>query len=246
MAVPLALAGAASVAYGVTMAALYPAGGFFFVWLALGAALIALAWAVRTGRWSRVPTWARRGVCALGVAAALIVGGLSTLVMSAASASAPMGLDCVIVLGAGLMPDGTPSEALRFRLDAALGYLRENEGTTCVVTGGQGFGEVRTEASAMAEYLRGHGLDAGRIVLEERATTTDENIAYSLELIGDEASVGVVTNDFHLYRALATARRQGLADACGIAAPSNPLYLPQSLLRECAAVTRDALLALLG
>lgn len=103
----------------------------------------------------------------------------------------------------------------------------------------------------MAEYLRGRGLDAGRIVLEERATTTDENLEYSMALIEGDAeepiaaghvSVGIVTNDFHLYRALAAARMHGLTGACGIAASSNPLYLPQSLLRECAAVVRDALL----
>lgn len=239
---PIALLGAASAAYGIAMAVLYPAGGFFLVWIALGAALVALGRLVHTGRWSQLPVMARRGTCAIGLVAALGVGSLSALIMSAASSVAPPGLDYVIVLGAGLRPDGTPSEALRFRLDAALAYLEDNEGTTCVVTGGQGFGEVRTEASSMAEYLRGRGLDAGRIVLEERATTTDENLEYSAALIGDaRASVGIVTNDFHLYRALAAARAHGLGDAYGIAAPSNPLYLPQSLLRECAAVIRDAL-----
>lgn len=238
----LSLLGALFVAYGFAMAARYPAGGFFLVWLALGAAFLALAWAMRTGRWSRLPTWVRRGVCALAVTAVVGVGGLAAYIMSAASAVAPPGLDYVIVLGAGLRPDGTPSEALRYRLDTALAYLEGNEGTTCVVSGGQGFGEVRTEASSMAEYLCERGVDAGRIVLEERATTTDENIEYSAALIGDaSASVGIVTNDFHLYRALAAARTHGLVDAYGIAAPSNPLYLPQSLLRECAAVIRDAL-----
>lgn len=247
----LALLSLIFAAYGFAMAFLYPAGGFFLVWVMLGAVLLAFAWAVRTGRWSRLPAWVRRGACALGLAVMLGVGSLSALIMSAASSVAPPGLDYVIVLGAGLRPDGTPSEALRFRLDAALAYLEENEGTTCVVTGGQGFGEVRTEASSMAEYLRGRGLDAGRIVLEERATTTDENLEYSMALIEGDAeepiaaghvSVGIVTNDFHLYRALAAARTYGLTGACGIAASSNPLYLPQSLLRECAAVVRDALL----
>lgn len=237
----LALAGAASLAYGVAMAALYPAGGFFLVWLVLGAALVALSWAVGAGRWGALSRTVRLAACGLATAVALGTVALASLIMLAAATPAPAGLDCVIVLGAGLRPDGTPSEALRFRLDAALGYLEENEGTTCVVSGGQGFGEVRTEASSMADYLLERGLAPERLVLEERATTTAENIELSLPLVGDmTASVGIVTNDFHVCRALGVARSLGLEDVHGIAAPSNPLYLPQSLLRECVAVLRDA------
>lgn len=237
----LALAGVASLAYGAAMAALYPAGGFFLVWLVMGSALVALSWAVGTGRWGALSRAARLAACGLGAALALGTVALASFIMLAAAAPAPAGLDYVIVLGAGLRPDGTPSEALRFRLDAALGYLEENEGTICVVSGGQGFGEVRTEASSMAEYLLGRGLAPERLVLEEHATTTFENIEYSLPLVGDGASsVGIVTNDFHVCRALGVARSLGLGGACGIAAPSNPLYLPQSLLRECVAVVRDA------
>lgn len=54
-------------------------------------------------------------------------------------------------------------------------------------------------------------------------------------------SVGIVTNDFHVWRALAIARRQGLRDVHGIAAPSNPWYLPNNVLRECLGVAKDFL-----
>ena len=46
------------------------------------------------------------------------------------------------------------------------------------------------------------------------------------------ASAGLVTNDFHMFRALQIAEKQGLTDACGIAAGSTPLYLPNNMLRE--------------
>lgn len=231
MATVLAVLGVVSIAYGLLMAVLYPAGGFFLVWVALGAALVA-AW-----RFPRI----RMGVCSVCLAGLLAVGVLSALIWTAAAKMPPAGLDDLVVLGAGLRPDGTPSEALRYRLDAALAYLEENPGTGCVVSGGQGFGEVRTEADAMAEYLVEHGLDEGRITKEERSSTTAENVLFSSELIAPGSEVGIVTNDFHLYRALRIAERNGLSGARGLAAPSNPLYLPQAMLRECAAVVKDAL-----
>ena len=231
MAAVLTVLGIASAAYGVLMAALYPAGGFFLVWIALGAALAVAA---------RVPR-ARRAICTVCVAGALAAGGLCGLIFSAAAATPPAGLDVLVVLGAGLRPDGTPSEALAYRLDAALDYLEDNPGTVCVVSGGQGLGESRTEADAMYDYLLEQGLDAGRVTREDRSTSTAENVRNCAELLEPGSSVGIVTNDFHLYRALRIAEKNGLAGASGLAAPSNPLYLPQSALRECAALAKDLL-----
>ena len=167
--------------------------------------------------------------------------GLSALIATTASATPPAGLDCLVVLGAGLRPDGTPTETLRYRLDAALGYLEENPDTTCIVSGGQGFGESCTEADAMAEYLVGHGLSADRVTKEEASATTVENIRNSSELLDADATVAIVTNDFHLYRALRIAHKNGLPGAYGLAARTNPLYVPQATLRECAAIVKEAL-----
>lgn len=237
----LTVLGALSAAYGLLMAVLYPAGGFFLVWAVLGAALVAVARARRTGAWDRLARWARRLVVGAGVAVLVAVGGLCALVATAAAMVPPPGLDCLVVLGAGLRPDGAPSEALAYRLDAALEYLEDNPQTRCVVSGGQGPGEVRAEADAMADYLTGRGLDEGRLTLEDRSEDTAENVHNSVVLLASGETVGIVTNDFHLYRALRIAARNGLPDAAGLAAPSNPLYLPQSVLRECAAIVKDVL-----
>ena len=124
--------GALSVAYGLLMAVLYPAGGFFLIWLALGAALVA------AGLVERVPACGMRHLfrCpARGTQRSTV------LIATTATATPPAGLDCIVVLGAGLRPDGTPTETLRYRLDAALAYLEENPETVCIVSGGQGFGE---------------------------------------------------------------------------------------------------------
>lgn len=237
----LTVLGAVSIAYGALMAALYPAGGFFLVWIALGAALVAAGRARRTGAWGRLARWARWLVAGAAVLALAAVCGLCALIASAAAATPPTGLDCLVVLGAGLRPDGTPSEALTYRLDAALGYLEANPRTRCVVSGGQGFGEVRAEADAMYDYLLEHGLDPARVTREDRSEDTAENIRNSAVLLAPGESVAIVTNDFHLFRALRIAERNGMAGAAGLAAPSNALYLPQSALRECAAIVKDAL-----
>lgn len=239
--------GAVCVVYGIAMAVAYPAGGFWFVWVVVGAALAAVGAARRAGAWSQLPVGFRRAVYALGAAFALLVAIGCGLIVSAAAAVPEVGVDYVIVLGASLHADGSPKEALRYRLDAALAYLEENPDSICIVSGGQGSDEPCTEAYAMAEYLVEHGLDADRILLEERSTTTAQNLAYSRELMDSaDASVVVVTNNFHVFRAVHLARGQGLANVSGLAAELKPIYVPQATLRECFAIAKDALVGNLG
>lgn len=61
-------------------------------------------------------------------------------------------LDYIIVLGAQVKESG-PSVILRYRLDRAVSYLKENDNTLVIVSGGQGANEKATEASVMKEYL---------------------------------------------------------------------------------------------
>ena len=143
------------------------------------------------------------------------------------------------MLGAQVRVNG-PSVVLRHRLDAAVEYLAENPETKCIVSGGQGVNEPVTEAEGMALYLIQHGIAEERILLEDQSGNTLQNMRFSMALIEEpEASVGIVTNDFHLYRAVRIARKQGLANACGIAAYSNRLYLPNNMLRECMGILKD-------
>ena len=61
-------------------------------------------------------------------------------------------LDYIIVLGAQVKESG-PSVILRYRLDRAVSYLKENDNTLVIVYGGQGANEKATEAIVMKEYL---------------------------------------------------------------------------------------------
>ena len=143
----------------------------------------------------------------------------------------------LIVLGAGV--NGTvPSLSLRERLDAAYDYLQEHPNTICVVSGGQGSGEDITEAECMYRYLTAKGIDPQRIIQEDQATSTQENLAYSMELIGTQhaSSVGIVSSEYHLYRARLMARELGMDP---IMIPAKTTYLSLRVnyfLREIAAV----------
>ncbi len=151
----------------------------------------------------------------------------------------PKNLDYIIVLGAQVRTNG-PSVVLKYRLDAAMDYLNENEETICIVSGGQGANEPFSEAKGMADYLVKNGISPDRILLEDQSTNTVENISFSKELLEmDYENVGIVTNNFHVFRAVQIAKAQGLHNVCGIAAPSNTTYLPNNILRECMGILKD-------
>ncbi len=176
------------------------------------------------------------GIIMLGI---LVLGVCGWKIFDHFSEEGKPALDYIIVLGAQVWEDG-PSVVLKYRLDAANTYLEENPDTKCIVSGGQGYNEPFTEAEGMAKYLIEHGISAERILLEDQSTNTVENVRYSQRLMETTyKSVGIVTNNFHLYRAVEIAKKQGLQGVCGIAAKSTPLYLPNNLLRECIGVMKD-------
>lgn len=145
-------------------------------------------------------------------------------------------LQYIIVLGAQVRKTKI-TNSLKRRLDAARLYLNENPDTRVIVSGGQGKGEDISEAAAMWEYLCQHEIDGERIILEDTSTSTRENLRNSRKIIGDLTQpVGIVTNSFHMYRALQIGRTVGFTDIRGITAPSNPVLQVNYLFREFFAV----------
>ena len=110
----------------------------------------------------------------------------------------------------------------------------------CIVSGGKGANEPFSEAESMAEYLLKNGIEKSRIILEDKSTNTVENIRNSKALMDmSYRNVGIVTNNFHMFRAVQIAKAQGLKGVCGIAANSSVLYLPNNVLRECGGILKD-------
>lgn len=161
------------------------------------------------------------------------------LICSQFQAKGISNLDYILVLGAQYKKSG-PSKALAFRLDKAIEYLNKNPNTICIVSGGQGYNEPCTEAHGMKLYLIQHGIDSDRILEEDTSTSTIENIIFSQKMIPNNVTVGIVTNNFHLYRALKIARKQGL-HAYGIAASSTWWYQPNNIFREMLGIVKDTL-----
>ena len=240
MGLMLALLGVLSIGYGVTVMLLNSGTLFFAVWYVLGALLLACGWATHVSAWTLVPAWLLR-ICGVGtIALAALLAGAIGLATSQLQAQGEPDLDYVVVLGAQIYRDGSPSPVLQWRLDAACAYLRENPGTRCIVSGGQGSNEPFPEAQGMAAYLRQQGIAAERVIEEPRSVNTLQNITYSMALMDvPSPRVGIVTNNFHVYRAVRIARKAGLRDACGIASYSTPWYLPNNLLREALGLVKD-------
>ncbi len=152
------------------------------------------------------------------------------------------GRDYLIVLGAAVYGD-QPSLTLIRRMEGARDYLLAYPDSVAIVSGGMGPGETVTEAQAMHDWLRAQGIPEERILMEPEATSTQENLSFSFDIIrsrGDEpdGNVAVVSSAYHLYRAKLMARNMGV-DAAGVAAPWGYFFVMLNyFIREAFGVTR--------
>ena len=139
-------------------------------------------------------------ICAIVLAAVLLilaVGGIA-IIRSMDGRGEPGG-EILIVLGTTV--NGTePSPMLKQRLDAAVQYLNTYPDAQCIVTGGKGDAENLSEAQCMYNYLTAAGIDGNRITMEDRATSTVENLQ-NVRAMLDTNEVDILSSDFHLYRA---------------------------------------------
>lgn len=185
------------------------------------------------------PGWLGIMVKAVVLVGIICFGFICSCVFSGMKASGKKNLDYVVVLGAHVKGD-VPSKALELRLKEALKYARENDDTILILSGGQGFGEDITEAKCMENYLTAHGIPEERLVLEEKSTSTRENLLFSDELTGcSKKNTGILSNNFHVYRAVKLAKKQGYQHPYGIAAASDPIMQVHYVVREVAALVKE-------
>ena len=149
--------------------------------------------------------------------------------------------DAVVVLGAGVHGDQI-SLPLMQRLDKALEYYERNPDAVMVVTGGKGFQETVTEAEAMERYLLSKGVKQESIIKEENATSTNENMKFSKEILDSRFdgsySIAVITNNFHIYRGVQIAKNEGFKDVTHLHAGLEWYNLMPCYLRESLAVIK--------
>ena len=167
-----------------------------------------------------------------GIGILLLIGCLAAgvtlgFIVSAANPGNSPACRYIIVLGAGV--NGTePSLTLWERIHAAYDYLSKNPEAVAVLSGGQGANEEISEAACMYRELTGLGISGSRLLLEEKSTSTMENLQFSLALVEEElglrlSKVGIISSEYHLFRAKQFARDLNL-EAAGI--PAKTTWLP--------------------
>ena len=204
-------------------------------------------------------------LCASGLMIVLVT---QILIFGRIPAAAEPSLDYVIVLGARVK-EHTVSNSLKKRLDRAIVYAEENPYTILVLSGGKGPGEADSEAQVMYDYLVYNGVSPRQLLMESDSTSTVENIAYSKIVIEQDRmkdkkeiipmpgktgsvpyaiapdkplEIGVLTSNFHIYRARLTAEKWGFDNVYGISAESDPVLFIHLCVRECASILKDRLM----
>ena len=166
-----------------------------------------------------------RRVFTLCLAIGIVVVSVTEGIIIKASFGSPAEeIDYLVVLGAKVRVTG-PSASLWDRIYGAYDYLAAHPDVTAIVSGGQGGDEPVTEASAMYEELVKLGIEPERIWIEDRATSTWENLHFSLDLIEEKTGkrpekIGVLSSEYHLYRASLFTKACGV-DFVGVPAKTS-------------------------
>ena len=150
----------------------------------------------------------------------------------------PKKADVAIVLGAAVW-DNQPSPGLRERLDLALELYRNEYVPFLLVSGGLGEGKQVEEATVMKNYLMENGVPEDSIIVEDKATSTYENLANSKQLMADYSfeTALIVSHTYHLARAMDIAKELEIA-AQPVGTPTKTLFTPYHKAREILAFTK--------
>ena len=135
----------------------------------------------------------------------LVVGSTEAIIIHKSFGNPDTHVSYLVVLGAKVNKDG-PSVSLWDRICGAYTYLDIHPQTIAVLSGGQGTDEPITEAECMYRELVELGIDPKRLWMEDEATSTWENLHFSLDLIEEKTGqrpqkIGVLSSEYHLFRA---------------------------------------------
>ena len=180
-----------------------------------------------------------------------VIGGIAGAAVLSAAAYIPFVIsdarkkyrdkcDYLLILGGNVIGADTPSAQLFERMKSAAVYLKENPETVAVPCGGCfRDGQKKSEAEIIAAYLVEQGVDAERIILEDKSTTTYENFEFGTRIIEnhagktlDDISVAFLSSDYHLHRAAIIAKRCGVKNCGRVSSPTPGEAMPR-YAREC-------------
>jgi vancomycin permeability regulator SanA len=145
--------------------------------------------------------------------------------------------DCILILGAGVRPNGSPSDMLRGRLEVGVSLYHAQAAPKILVSGDHGSKEYN-EVGVMKAYAVNAGVPSEDVFMDHAGFSTYESLWRAKHIFGAERVI-IVTQSYHLYRALYVAGRLGLS-AVGVSADLEP-YGGQTVrdVREFAARVKD-------
>ncbi len=206
----------------------------FWLWLSILSGLLFL-WIYffrkRKEGAGALPLWLTTAAKTLLYLSGFIAALILVQMFIASLSRVPEDLDYIVVLGTYEQSDYV-TDHLRRRLDRAAAYLQENETTLVIVSGGKSEGSAIPQSKTMNDYLILQGISGSRIVQEKQSGNTRQSIWYSERLIPPEASVGIVTSGYHVYRAVQTAKTAGLESVYGISAGESKVMALHYAVRE--------------
>lgn len=149
------------------------------------------------------------------------------------------GYDCILILGAGVLEDGSPSAMLKDRLDRGIELYKMGVSDRIIMSGDHGT-DGYDEVNTMKKYAVDMGVPSEHIFMDHAGFSTYESMYRAKEVFCAE-NIVVVTQEYHLYRALYVAKSLGL-NAFGVPA-ENIRYYRQTYrhARELLARAKDML-----
>ena len=128
--------------------------------------------------------------------------------------------DCVIALGAQVLPDGTPCHQLYDRVVTASQIFLNGAGRKLLLSGDSRVPEEYDEISAMTEVAKEHNVSAENILSDPAGLNTYTSMENMKNSFGFDSAV-IVTQEYHIYRSVYIARKMGI-DAYGVSSDPRP------------------------
>lgn len=152
-------------------------------------------------------------------------------------AAASLDADAIIVLGASVYPDGTPSGILQDRLDDGIALYFAGAAPKIIMSGDNGT-ESYNECWAMKQYAISQGVPSEDVFCDHAGFSTYETMYRARHVFGADRVV-IATQTYHLYRAIYDAQGVGM-EAIGVPSDYGE-YVNQSWydFREIFARTKD-------
>lgn len=216
---------------------------FCNIWILIGAIFLFLGTYRKNHQKSFIRTLKRGQKIALAclMGAGLTIASVNLYFIRHPALGASSDTKYVIILGGGIDKNGQLPQTVQKRIELAADYLLENKNALAVATGGTLY-NLPPEAPAMKNYLISLGIEAERILIDDKALDTIQNFQNSCQVLSDhenlpksailESKILVVTSFFHLARAQRLARRMGFKHITGLGSPTAAIKLLDSYSRE--------------